>query len=115
MALRLQIPQYPQNAAAVLWRYASDDTPEMSVGNVTSRAPVLHLGSPGVNHQKQFLLEGAVLAQGDRTPTPYQILVAILQDDRVVHEEVPQYNGSGQLGKEDVPFLYSFKIEQVAG
>jgi hypothetical protein len=109
VTVKLEAREFPQSVVGILWRYAADKTPEGKAGEMTSQIQTVPLGSPASNSGKLYLLEGAVLNQNDNPPTPYQVVVAIRQNDVVVHEEVPE-DGSGQIGKADVPFVYRFTL-----
>ena len=53
---------------------------------------------------------GTVLAHGDDPPTPYQVIVSILQGEQELSHEVPPDNGSGRLGTQNRVFVYRFVV-----
>ncbi len=112
-SLRVSIasPHFPQALAGVLWRYEPDKTPDGKAGVFTPSALSAPIGGASTFNHYLFLIEGAVLQQGDDPPTPYQVVVSIAADGKVVHEELPTEGGIGTVGSEDVSWVYRFQIE----
>ncbi len=105
-------PLFPQNVAGVLWRYTPAKVPDGQVGKFTPQDPSLPIGTVGSNAGRFFMVEGAVLSQNDTPPTPYQVVVTVRQPGKVLSQEVPPDGGSGQVGTQDVPFVYRFQIQE---
>ena len=109
-SVRISSPQFPQTLAGVLWRYDASKNPDGKAGEFTPGIPTVPLGGSSAIDGKFYLIEGAVLHQNDNPPTPYQVVVSFTQDGNVIHEEVPEENGTGQLGSEDAVFAYRFEM-----
>lgn len=105
-------PGLPQNVTGVLWRYTPAKEPDGKVGRFTPQHPALPIGTVQSNAGRFFLVEGGVLHQDDNLPTPYQVVVTVRQPGKVLSEEVPTEGGSGQLGAQDVAFVYRFQIQE---
>lgn len=108
---KVAVPQFPQSSAGVIWRYNTDQTFDTRVGIFTTEIQEVPLGAPESISGKHFLVEGAVLHHNDNPPSPYQVVVAILQGGKEVHKEVPPEGGTGQIGDKNVPFIYRFVVE----
>lgn len=111
VSVTVTVPKFPQAVGGVIWRYKSDQTPDLKAGMFTTKASEVPLGAPNVVDNKFFLIEGAVLNHGDKPPTPYQVVVSVTQNGNILHTEVPSVNGSGKIGTEDEPFLYRFQLK----
>lgn len=111
ITVRISSPDFPQTVAGKVWRYNADKTKDGAAGIFTSDAPEVPLGVPAQVNGKFFLIQGAVLHQNDDPPTPYQVVVTVKQGENVLHEAVPENNGAGQIGSEDIPFTYRFQME----
>jgi hypothetical protein len=111
LSVDISCPQFPQTLAGVLWRYSETKVPEGKAGSFGPRSGSMPIGSPPSNLNKFFLVEGAVLNHNDKTPTPYEVVVSILLDGRAIHAEVPPEGGTGQIGTNDMPFVYRFQLQ----
>jgi hypothetical protein len=114
LTVEISAPLYPQALAGVLWRYTPAKQPDGKAGQFTPQVSTVPLGPVTSNHGKFFMLEGVVLHQNDNPPTPYQAVITISQLGKVVSQEVPSDGGSGQIGSEDVLFVYRFQIQEVS-
>jgi hypothetical protein len=114
LTVEIASPAFPQTLAGVLWRYAPDETPEGKAGVFTPPITAVPIGAISANRDKFYLIEGAVLSHGDKTPTPYQVLVSLTRDGHALHTEVPSEGGTGQIADSDVPFVYRFQLKEVA-
>ena len=110
VSVSITVPNFPQVVGGVVWKYNADKTPDGKAGIFTAKASEVPLGAPSVVANKFFLIEGAVLNHGDNPPTPYQVVVSITQNGKILQTEVPSINGSGKIGSEDEPFLYRFQL-----
>lgn len=111
ISVTLAIPKFPESIGGVIWRFNDDKTFDVKAGLFTTTAAEVPLGAPSIILKKIFLVEGAVLHHDANPPTPYQVVVTITQNGRVIHTEVPSLNGSGQIGTANVPFLYRFQFK----
>ena|SRR5215218_4669208 len=111
--VRVTIPKTPHNLAAVLWRYDSNKQPvsNQPSGEFSRKDPEVPIGSASSVRDNFFLIEGAVLHNSDNPPVQYQVEVAILQGQTVLHEQVPE-GGSGQISDSDKAFAYRFHITE---
>jgi hypothetical protein len=107
-------PTTPHNIAAVLWRYDASKQPIGFAGEFTRTVPSVPIGAPSSVRDNFFLIEGAVIANGDNPPVPYQVVVTISQPGRLVHRAVPTDGGAGAIGKEDARFSFRFQITEAA-
>ncbi|MBD2704045.1 hypothetical protein IC229_25595 [Spirosoma sp. BT702] len=110
ISVTLAIPNFPQSIGGVVWRFNADKTFDVKAGLFTTTAGEVPLGAPSVVDDKIFLVEGAVIHHNDNPPTPYQVVVTITQNGKIIHTEVPSENGSGKIGTDNVPFLYRFQL-----
>jgi hypothetical protein len=106
--------EFPQAFAALLWEFSPDRKLIGGAREVSSDTPSVSLGSPAVIDGHFYFIEGRVLTSGDDPPTPYVMEVTIAQGGAEVHTEVPSDRGSGQIGKDDAPFTYTFQVAAVA-
>ncbi|QMW01502.1 hypothetical protein [Spirosoma foliorum] len=104
------IPKFPQSLAGIVWRYDAKDTFDTKAGMFVTTASEVPLGAPSVINTKKFLVEGAVLSHNDDPPTPYQVVVTVTQDGKILHSEIPSIGGFGKLADKNVPFLYRFQL-----
>ena len=111
VTVKISADRYPQAITGVVWRYLEDKTPDGKAGRFNFEIPEVPLGSPEFVNKKLFLVQGVVLAQNDNPPTPYQVVVTVLQGDKDLSEEVPEDSGEGFIGSEDIPFIYRFSLE----
>ncbi len=111
VSVTVTAPKFPQSIGGVVWRYNADKTFDLKAGLFTNVASEVPLGAPGLVNNKFFLIEGGVLHQNDVPPTPYQVVVTILQNGKVLHQQIPPENGSGKIGNNDIPFLYRFQLK----
>jgi hypothetical protein len=108
---KVTCPQFPQSIAGIIWRYNADQTPDKRSGNFTTQLPEVPLGTAGTIAEKFFLVEGAVLQQNDTPPTPYQVIVSIIQNGNLIHQEIPESGGTGQLSDKNKAFVYLFNFK----
>lgn len=113
ITVRISSPNFPQTVAGKVWRYNADKTKNGIAGIFTSEAPDVPLGAPALVKGKLFLIQGAVLHYNDNPPTPYQVVVTVQQGETVLHEAVPDDNGAGQIGIENISFTYRFQLEVI--
>ena len=106
----ISIPKFPQSLAGVVWRYNDNDQFDSKAGMFVTTASEVPLGAPSVIKTKKFLVEGAVLSHNDNPPTPYQVVVTVTQDSKILHSEIPSIGGFGKLADKNVPFLYRFQL-----
>jgi len=109
VSVRVSDPTHPQSVAGVIWRYDSGQNPNGSAGKFGSDESEVVLGSAASVDGFFFQAEGAVLAQGDDPPSPYQVVVTVLQDGAELHRDTPE-NGTGTVGDADQAFQYAFRI-----
>ena len=103
---------YPQSITGIIWRYDTNKQPDGKAGSFNSSIGTLPLGTPSECDKNFFLVDGIVIHQNDDPPTPYQITVAILQDEKELLKMVAEDNGTGQLGKDNIQFTQRLKIIQ---
>jgi hypothetical protein len=103
-------PKFPQSIAGVIWRYNADQSFDQKAGTFKTDAPDIDLGTPATINGKFFLVEGTVLNQNDNPPTPYEVSVTITQDGQQLSSVVPSDGGAGNIGTQDIPFLYKFNL-----
>ncbi|HET7463867.1 MAG TPA: hypothetical protein VFJ82_21605 [Longimicrobium sp.] len=109
VSVRVTDPTHPQSVAGVVWVYDSEQNPKGSAGQFGTDGPEVILGSAASIGGFFFQAEGAVLAQGDDPPSPYQVVITVLQDETALHRETPP-NGTGTVGDANQPFVYAFRI-----
>lgn len=102
-------PTHPQSVAGIVWRYNADQSPDGSAGNFDTEGPEVILGSGAAVDGRFFQAEGAVLAHGDNPPSPYKVVITVLQDGAVLHRETPA-NGEGTVGNDNEPFQYAIRL-----
>lgn len=111
ISVTVTAPKFPQSIGGVVWRYNADKTFDLKAGLFTTTASEIPLGAPSLVDNKFFLIEGGVLHHNDDPPTPYQVVVSVVQNGKILHQQVPPENGSGKIGNKDVPFLYRFQLK----
>jgi hypothetical protein len=111
ISINVSCPSFPQLIVGTVWRYNEDQSPDGKSGIFRTQMPDLPLGSPQTLSHKLFLVEGYVIHQADQIPSPYQIVVSLSQADKLLHQEVPAENGSGQLSDKTIGFLYRFSFK----
>lgn len=109
VSVRVTDPTHPQSVTGVIWRYDAEQKPDGTAGQFGTDQPEVILGSAASVGGFFFQAEGAVLAQGDDPPSPYQVVISVLQDGAVLHRETPP-NGAGTVGDTNQPFVYAFRI-----
>ncbi|GAA3950245.1 hypothetical protein GCM10022246_01000 [Pedobacter ginsengiterrae] len=107
---RITCPRSPQVYLGMVWRYNSDESPDIKSGNYTNDEPDVPLGKAAELDGKLFLIEGVIINHNDPLPSPYEIEVTILQDGRMLKNEVPSDGGKGSLLDKDIAFVYHFKL-----
>lgn len=108
---KVTCPQFPQSFAGIIWRYNADQSPDKRAGSFTTQLSDVPLGTPAAIKDKIFLIEGAVLQQNDNPPTPYQVIVSFMQNGNLIHQEIPESGGTGQLSNKNKAFVYLFHIK----
>lgn len=95
---------------AVVWRFRQPARREAAVGEVSRGFSDVSLGLPEAVDGWGFLVDGYVVPPGEPLPTPYQVVVALLQGRQVIHRVVPPDQGSGTLSSDEVRFRYPFRL-----
>ncbi len=113
LTIALTSPDFPHPLTGVLWRYDASGNPvgDTPVGEFTPHSNTVPIGAPSAIKNNVFLLEGAVLETGDDPPVPYRVVVTVNQNGAPLSEEVPEDQGSGKIGKEDIRFSYACQIK----
>jgi len=96
---------------SVVWRFAGVADPEGVVGEFRRGLPQVPLGGPGAVDGKGFLVDGYVVPATGPRASPYQVVVTVLQDGRVVHQAVPLDSGTGTIGPDEIRFRYPFVVK----
>lgn len=109
ITVNINADRFPQSVAGNVWRYKADKTKDGKAGIFNSHVHDVQLGGPTDINQKFFLVRVRVIAQNDDPPTPYQVVISVLQNGVVITSEIPE-GGSGRLGKDDIVFDYKFQI-----
>lgn len=118
LTLRVTDAFRPQSVSGTVWRYGLDATRStwdrstgVRAGDFNTTVPAVPLGSAMGADDHLFYIVGTVLAPvKDKPPTPYQVIVSLLQGDRELSHEVPQDNGSGRLEGENKIFVYRLVV-----
>jgi hypothetical protein len=113
VSLRVADTRHPQAIEARVHRFANMTTHEAVVGSITEGVDLVPLGAPSVIDGKIFVVDGFVVPFGDDPPTPYQVVVTVLQGGQEVDQAVPEDNGSGKIGRDGVRFRFPFAVEAV--
>jgi hypothetical protein len=109
ISVKIDADKFPQSVAGNVWRYLPTKEKDGKAGFFNSHIKEIPLGAPADINEKFFLLRAVVISQNDNPPTPYQLIVSVLQNGQELAKEVPE-NGSGPLGKEDIVVDYKFQI-----
>lgn len=109
----VRVVKSPVNIAGVVWRYKNDQSKDGNAGIFTTNISEVPLGLPGDIAGKFFLVEGGILHNRYSPPLAYQVVITLMQGSDKVFEKVPATGGSGQVGKQDVPFFHSFKLNAI--
>jgi hypothetical protein len=104
---------HPESIVAAIWQFAPTGEREQLAGEIRRTRPQVELGSPAGIDGKAFVVDGFVAPFMSDPPSPYRIVLTVLQDGKVLHEGVPPEHGTGTVGKKAVRFGYSFDVEAV--
>jgi hypothetical protein len=110
VSVRVADMRHPQAIEARVYRFANASTNEGLAGRITEGMSEVLLGSPAAINGKFFLVDGNVVPFGDDPPTPFQVVVTVLQGGHEIDSAVPGDNGSGSIGKDPVPFRFPFSV-----
>jgi len=110
IVLKIAAEKFPQAIVGKIWRYLSDRTPNGDAGRFQTDVDKIELGAPAALDGKLFLVEGVVLHQNDNPPTSYEVMVTVQQGNFILHQEVPQEQGSGRISNQDMTFQYRFTL-----
>jgi hypothetical protein len=111
VTVRVTCPRFPESVAGIIWRYNADQEFDQKAGDFQTQHTDVPLGSPETIAGKLFLVEGAVINQNSNPPSPYQVVVSIIQNGKTLHEEVPTDNGTGKIADKNIAFIYRFGLE----
>lgn len=112
LTVRISADEYPQAITGVVWRYLADKTADGKAGSFNFEISDVPLGMLEAVNKKLFLVQGVILAHNDNPPTPYQVVVTVLQESQVLNQEIPEDGGEGFLSDKDMPFMYRFSLEE---
>jgi hypothetical protein len=113
VAVRVVEDGHPESIVAAVWQFAPTGERERLAGEIRRTAPLAELGSPAAIGGKAFVVDGFVVPFMSDPPSPYRVVLTVLQDGKVLHREVPPDHGTGTVGKKAVRFGYSFDVEAV--
>lgn len=111
ISVTIAVSKFPKNIAGVVWRYNADTSFDVKVGIFTIITSENSLGVPSVVNDKIFLVEGAILHHNDIQVAPYQVIVSVMQENKVLQTEVPPIKAYGKFKNEDVSFIYHFQLK----
>jgi hypothetical protein len=95
---------------AVVWRFRRPARPGTAVGEISRGFSDVSLGLPEAVDGSGFLVDGYVVPCDEPLPTPYEVVVAVLQGGQVIHQTVPPDQGTGTLDCDEVRFRYPFRL-----
>jgi len=110
VTLRVAEQKHPQSVVAAVWRFNGPTRREGLAGEVTRERPEIPLGAPTSIAGKGFVVDGFVIPFMDDPPSPYQVVVTVLQGGTPLHQAVPADHGAGSIGDEEVRFRYPFTV-----
>lgn len=110
IAISVEAIGHPQAISGGVFRYDAKDQDSELVGSFTTQKPDVPLGTPDQNAKRAILVAGEVLHMDDRTPTPYNTRVRVLQGATVLYEATPDVGGSGTVQDTDCSFAHLMRI-----
>ena len=109
VSVRVTEHRRAHGVVSVVWRFQDLTRSEGVVGEMSRELPQVPLGAPNAVDGKGFLVDGFVVPTTE-SPSPYQVVVTVLQGGRELHKAVPLDRGTGTFGPEEGRFRYPFVV-----
>ena len=104
---------HPESIVVAVWQFAATGERERLAGEIRRTQPNAELGSPAAIDGKAFVVDGFVVPFMSDPPSPYRIVVTVLQNGNELHRVTPTDGGTGTVGKKAVRFRYTFDVRAV--